>query len=105
VDNLDAADLDKSITNEIQNLTYTPGTNSLSISGGNTQTITHTLGQVLATNNSAGGSKITSLGTPTLSGDATTKQYVDDADALLSSRISTIVLRRHLIIQIFQDRL
>ncbi len=86
---IDVADNDNSSTNEIQNLTYTAGTNNLTISGGNTQTITHTLGQVLTTNNNAGGNKITSLGTPTLSGDATTKQYVDDADALLSSRIST----------------
>ena len=81
VDNLDAADLDKSITNEIQNLTYTPGTNSLAISGGNTQTITHTLGQVLTQSNDALTSKITNLGAPTLASDATTKQYVDNLDA------------------------
>ncbi len=89
VDNLDAADLDKSLTNEIQNLTYTPGTNNLAISGGNNVTITHTLGQVLTTGNDAGGLRIQNLGSPTGTSDATTKQYVDNADALLSSRIST----------------
>ena len=58
VDNLDAADLDKSATNEIQNLA-----------------------SVLGTNNDAGTLKITNLGTPTLASDATTKQYVDNLDA------------------------
>lgn len=86
---IDVADNDNNSTNEIQNLTYIPGTNNLAISGGNSVTITQTLGQVLTTSNSAGGTKITSLGTPTLPADATTKQYVDDADAILSSRIAT----------------
>lgn len=66
VDNLDAADGDKSSTNEIQNIA-----------------------QVLAQNNNAGGAKITGLGAPTANTDATTKKYVDDADAILASRIST----------------
>ncbi|MEQ8423560.1 MAG: hypothetical protein RIA63_02555, partial [Cyclobacteriaceae bacterium] len=65
VDNLDAADGDKNATNEIQNLS-----------------------QVLTQNNSAGGSKITNLADPTNVQDAVTKKYVDDADAVLNSKIS-----------------
>jgi len=66
VDNLDAADGDKSSTNEIQNLS-----------------------QVLTQNNSAAGSKITNLGTPTLAADATTKLYVDNLDAADGDKSST----------------
>ncbi|MEQ9593518.1 MAG: hypothetical protein RLN86_13005 [Cyclobacteriaceae bacterium] len=66
VDNLDAADGDKSATNEIQNLS-----------------------QVLSTGSSAGNSRITNLGNPIAIQDATTKSYVDAADLALSNRIST----------------
>jgi len=58
VDNLDAADADKSASNEIQNLS-----------------------SVLTQSNNAGGLKITNLGAPTINSDATTKLYVDNLDA------------------------
>lgn len=86
---IDVADNDNSSTNEIQNLTYTALTNNLAIAGGNNVTITTNLNQVLTTGAVAGGQRIQNIGTPTASADATTKQYVDDADALLSSRIAT----------------
>lgn len=76
---IDVADNDNNSTNEIQNLTYTPGTNSLAISGGNNVTITHTLGQVLATGNDAGGLRIQNLGSPTGATDATTRAFVENA--------------------------
>jgi len=76
---IDVADNDNNSTNEIQNLTYTAGTNSLAISGGNSQVITHTLGQVLATGNDAGGLRIQNLGSPTGSNDATTRAFVENA--------------------------
>jgi hypothetical protein len=66
VDNLVAADGDKSSTNEIQNLS-----------------------QVLTQGNNAGGTTLTNIGTPTVNTDATTKQYVDAADAALLAKIST----------------
>lgn len=72
-----------------QLLTYTPATNNLSISSGNNVTITQTLAQVLTAGNDAGARKITNLQAPTANTDATTKKYVDDADAVLASRIST----------------
>lgn len=86
---IDVADNDNNSTNEIQNLTYTALTNNLAIAGGNNVTITTNLNQVLTTGAVAGGQRIQNIGTPTASADATTKQYVDDADALLSSRIAT----------------
>ena len=78
---IDVADNDNSSTNEIQNLTYGPATNNLSISGGNNVTITTNLNQVLTTGAVAGGQRIQNIGTPTANADATTKQYVDDAIA------------------------
>jgi hypothetical protein len=72
-----------------QTLTYNPATNNLAISTGNNVTISHTLGQVLTQGNDAGAKKITNLSAPTLPADATTKQYVDNADAALASLIST----------------
>ncbi|HNP94259.1 MAG TPA: hypothetical protein PKJ63_01475 [Cyclobacteriaceae bacterium] len=65
VDDLDALDGDKSPTNEIQTLT-----------------------QVLTEGNDAGGVKLSNLGTPTNGLDATTKNYVDQADNALSGRIA-----------------
>jgi len=62
-----------------QNLIYTPGTNSLAISSGNSVTISSTLTQVLTTNPNAGGIRIQNMGTPTSNADATTKGYVDTA--------------------------
>ncbi len=72
-----------------QTLTYTPGTNSLAISGGNAVSITHSLNQILVIGNDAGARKITNLAAPTVATDATTKKYVDDADAALASMIAT----------------
>ena len=106
VDDLDALDLDKSITNEIQNLSNSAsGTQrTINISGGTSTTIDvadadnsatnelQNLSQVLTngTNaNSAGNAKIINLGAPTANTDATTKKYVDDADAILASKIAT----------------
>jgi len=66
VDNLDAADGDKSSANEIQNI-----------------------GQVLTQGNDAGGIKLTNLGTPTVNSDATTKLYVDNLDAADGDKSST----------------
>jgi hypothetical protein len=63
----------------------------LAITGGNSVTVTETqtLAHVLALGASATGTRIQNLGTPVAAADATTKQYVDDADAALASRIST----------------
>jgi hypothetical protein len=76
---------------DAQTLTYDGPTKVLSISGGNNVTITETqtLAQVLAQGADAGSSKITGLAAPTANTDATTKKYVDDADAALASMIST----------------
>ncbi len=119
--NVDVRDADASATNEIQDLTltgntlwlsgdattvslapfldntdaqtlaYNGTTKVLSIAGGNTVTLTETqtLAQVLANGASAGSTRIQNVGTPTAATDATTKQYVDDADAALAARIST----------------
>ncbi|MFZ5972087.1 MAG: hypothetical protein ACOYXA_10890 [Bacteroidota bacterium] len=76
---------------DAQTLTYTDATKALSIAGGNTVTLTETqtLAQVLANGASAGNTRIQNVGTPTAATDATTKQYVDDADAALAARFST----------------
>lgn len=47
------------------------------------------LDQVLTIGNNAGAKSITNLANPTNAQDVATKKYVDDADAILSSRIST----------------
>ncbi len=73
----------------LQTLTYAGATNTLSISGGNNVAITTTLNQVLSTSTDANAHTIANLAAPTNNNDAATKKYVDDADALLSSRIST----------------
>lgn len=105
---IDVADNDNSTTNEIQDLalnpttnsltltsdgtpvdltpykqtlSYTPGNNNLTISGGNTVSITHTLAQVLTTDANASGLRIQNVGMPTATTDATTKGYVDTAIA------------------------
>lgn len=105
---VDVADNDNSITNEIQDLSlnvttnqlsltsdattvdltpykqtlaYTPGTNSLAISGGNSVNITTTLGQTLTNNPNATGIRIQNVGAPTAATDATTKGYVDTSIA------------------------
>ncbi|MBL7861987.1 MAG: hypothetical protein JNJ65_12555 [Cyclobacteriaceae bacterium] len=72
-----------------QSLSYDVGTGNLTISGGTPVNISPTLNRVLTTNANAGGLRIQNLGTPTIDTDAVTKKYVDDADALLSSRLST----------------
>ncbi len=66
VDAQSALDLDKDPTNELQNLS-----------------------QVLAKGNDAGTQKITNLGTPTVAGDAATKNYVDAQNALDLDQIPT----------------
>lgn len=81
VDTQNALDLDQSATNEIQTLTYTPATNNLAISSGNSVTISTNLNQVLTNSNDAGAKKITNLAAPTNDSDATTKLYVDNAIA------------------------
>jgi len=105
---VDVADNDNSITNEIQDLSlnvttnqlsltsdattvdltpykqtlaYTPGTNSLAISGGNSVNITTTLAQTLTNNPNATGIRIQNVGAPTAATDATTKGYVDTSIA------------------------
>jgi hypothetical protein len=119
--NVDVRDADASVTNEIQDLSisgntlslsgdatsvnlagyldntdaqtlsYNGTTKALSVSGGNSVTITETqtLSQVLTQGADASNTRITGLATPTGANDATTKQYVDNADAALSARIST----------------
>ncbi len=72
-----------------QSLSYNGTTGDLTISGGSPVNISPTLNRVLTTNANAGGLRIQNLGTPTIDTDAVTKKYVDDADALLSSRLST----------------
>jgi hypothetical protein len=69
------------LTSYKQNLTYTPGTNNLAISGGNNVTLSTTLAQVLNTNPSAGNIRIQNVGAPTTNTDATTKGYVDTSIA------------------------
>lgn len=64
-----------------QNLVYTPATNSLAISGGNSVNITTTLAQTLTNNPNASGIRIQNLGAPTNNTDATTKSYVDTSIA------------------------
>lgn len=66
VDNLDTADGDKSSTNELQNLS-----------------------QVLSVSNDAGSRKIQNVIDPTSSLDVANKQYVDAADDVLRTSIST----------------
>ena len=113
VDAQNALDLDQSSTNEIQDLalntstnilnitnntgatpinltpykqtlTYTPATNNLAISGGNSVTVSTTLSQAITNGGATGanGNRIQNMGTPTLPNDATTKSYVDNALAL-----------------------
>ncbi len=110
VDAQSALDLDKSITNEIQDLAlntttnilsitnntsatpinltpykqtlaYTPATNSLAISGGNTVVVSTTLSQAITNGGATGanGNRIQNMGAPTSPNDATTKVYVDNA--------------------------
>jgi hypothetical protein len=105
---IDVADNDNSTTNEIQDLSlntttnqlslsndatpvdltpykqtlaYIPGTNNLTISGGNSVNITTTLAQTLTNNPNASGIRVQNIGTPTSATDATTKGYVDTSIA------------------------
>lgn len=95
VDNLDAADGDKSPTNEIQTLTKTGSTVSLTSGGSfdlnddNPTNEIQNLTGVLSQGNDAGGSKITNLGTPSINSDATTKLYVDNLDAADGDKSAT----------------
>ncbi|MEI9917987.1 MAG: hypothetical protein WDO14_04205 [Bacteroidota bacterium] len=84
------ADGDSDSANEIQLLNYNSATKNLSLSLGNTVTIpeTQNIANVLTVGNDAGGQKITNLGAPTATTDATSKQYVDAADNALTARIS-----------------
>lgn len=85
------ADDDSDPVNEFQTLSYNGTTKALTIApNGNSVTIAETqnMSQVLTQGNDAGGQKIANLATPTLNGDAATKQYVDNADAAINARIS-----------------
>jgi hypothetical protein len=84
------ADGDSDQTNEIQSLSYNVTTKSLSILPGNSVNIpeTQNMAQVLMQGNDAGGQQITNLGAPGAVSDATTKQYVDNGDAAINTRIS-----------------
>ena len=110
VDSQNALDQDQSSTNEIQDLalntstnilnitnntsatpinltpykqtlTYTPATNNLAISGGNSVTVSTTLSQAITNGGATGanGNRIQNMGAPTQPTDATTKSYVDNA--------------------------
>lgn len=112
VDAQNALDLDQSTTNEIQDLnintstnilkitnnatatnidlspykqtlTYTPATNNLAISGGNSVTVSTTLSQAITNGGATGanGARIQNVGAPTTATDATNKTYVDNAIA------------------------
>ncbi len=85
------ADGDSDAANELQTLAYNTTTKTLSISTGNSVAIpeTQTLNQVLLQGNDANGQRITNLAAPTANTDAVTKQYVDNADAAINSRLST----------------
>jgi hypothetical protein len=84
------ADGDSDQTNEIQSLVYNGTTRELSITASNSVIIpeTQNIAQVLMRGNDAGGQKLTNLGAPTVNTDAVTKEYVDNADAVINSRIS-----------------
>ncbi len=93
---------DDSNTNEAQSISRVGSTVTMTpvgITGGGSFSVNdndadptneiQNLDQVLTVNNSAGTKAITNLADPTSAQDAATKKYVDDADAILSSRIST----------------
>ncbi len=95
-------DADASTTNEAQTISRTGATVTLTQAsgvGGGSFSVNdadadpanelQNLDQVLNTGNSAGNKKMIDLADPTQAQDATTKKYVDDADAVLSSKIST----------------
>jgi hypothetical protein len=86
----DVSDADASSTNELQSLSYNGATKRLTISSGNFVDIpeTQNLSQVLTQGSDAGGQRITNLATPSVNTDAVNKQYVDNADNALSSRVS-----------------
>lgn len=83
-------DADANPANEIQSLTFNNATRVLSLSSSNTVTIpdAQTLNQVLTQGNDANGQRISNIAAPAASNDATTKQYVDAADAATNARIS-----------------
>ncbi len=93
---------DDSNTNEAQTISRTGSTVTLTQAngaGGGSFSINdadadatnelQTLNQVLTRGSDAGGNKINNLANPTNPQDATTKNYVDTQDAILSSMIST----------------
>lgn len=84
------ADNDSDASNELQSLTYNSGTKALSISTGNSVTISETqnLNLVLMQGNDANGQRITNIGAPTANTDAVTKQYVDNGTAAINARLS-----------------
>jgi len=97
---LDVADNDNNSTNEIQDLSITG--NTLTLSGDATgvdlapyldNTDNQDLSDVLGKGNSAAGLKIQNLGTPTISTDAATKAYVDahiDGDASNTNELQNL---------------
>lgn len=92
-------DADANPTNEAQTIARVGNTVTLtnvSGSGGGSFTVDpdatnelQNLGQVLSTGNNGGGSAITNIANPTNAQDATTKNYVDAADAAINARIAT----------------
>ncbi|MCB0488525.1 MAG: hypothetical protein R2820_10010 [Cyclobacteriaceae bacterium] len=94
-------DADANATNEAQTLSRTGSNISLTTvagTGGGTVSVNdadfdpgneiQNLSQVMIQGNSAGNTAITNLANPTNAQDAATKNYVDAADAVLSSRIA-----------------
>lgn len=87
VDAENSLDLDKSATNEIQDLALNTTTNILRITNNPSATnidlspYKQNLNQVLTNSNDAGTKTITNLGAPVVNSDATTKLYVDNAIA------------------------
>lgn len=99
---IDVADNDNSSTNEAQSISRVGSTVTMTpvgVTGGGSFSVNdndadpaneiQNLGQVLTIGNDAGAKKIINLIDPTNAQDAATKKYVDDADAVLSSKIST----------------
>ncbi len=81
--NVNLAPLQDGTGTDSQTLSFNGSSNVLTISGGNTSNLSvldQNLSSVLANGTSAGGNRITSLGLPIGSTDATRKSYVDALD-------------------------